>query len=130
MPNYQKHQLSEMEVANELQDTANDLQQELIAEMKANNEATSKHNTAIKWLTIAIVVVGVLTIWSNYNQTGRYAIWGNTTQGTTYVLDTKTSQLWGRSLAGNIYLGTNENPESKAYPLNSTTKSKTANQKK
>ena len=97
---------------------ANNLQQELIAEMKANNEATSKHNTVIKRLTIAIVVVGILTvvlgiltIWANYNQTGRYAFFHSPNNDyDIYVLDTKTSQLWRRAAgAASYYKGTNVN---------------------
>jgi len=102
--------------ANELQKEANKLQQEMIAETKENNTVTSDHNSAIKRLTFFIVLLGtltvllgILTIWTNLNKTGRYAI--STGQGgKTFVLDTKTSQLWIRTTSANAYLGTNENP--------------------
>ena len=96
---------------------ANELQQQMMVMIKANHETTSKHNTAIKRLTIAIVVftavIAISTVLSSCNQTGRYTI-SSVSERTTYVLDTKTSQVWLRTLPLNIYMGTNGNPEHKS----------------
>ena len=97
------------EDANELQDTANTLQQEMIKETKTNNTVTSKHNDAIRWLTIFIVTLSLLTIWTNHNNTGRH-IPIATSGGDVYVLDTKTSELWRRSESGSWFYGTNKKP--------------------
>ncbi len=121
---YQKQQAEAIEAAteelvflhgsigkqNELQNIANKLQQKMINEIETNNRVTSTHNIAIKWLTVAIVVLGVLTIWANYSKTGRYAI--STSQGgKVFVLDTKTNQLWQRTARKNLYFGTNKTPK-------------------
>ena len=105
-----------MERANELQDAANKLEQNKIKEIETNNKVTSTHNTAIRWLTVAIVALGILTIWANYSKTGRYAI-SDGHEGE-YVLNTKTSQLWIRTGSGHsLYLGTNENPAHEVIPI-------------
>ena len=99
--------------ANTLQNEANKLQQEMIAETKENNTVTSKHNSRIKWLTIAIVVLTFVTLLLNWNKTGRYALSTEASglgTNTVFVLDTKTSQLWRRADYGIDYLGTNEKP--------------------
>ena len=80
-----------MNEANELQDTANKLQQKMINEIETNNRVTSTHNKMMRWLTFAIVFLAFITLWTNYNNTGRYAISG--AKGGVYVLNTKTSQL-------------------------------------
>ena len=101
---------------------------EQLEEMKKNNEVTSRHNTVIRCLTGAIVVLALITLgtnlWTNYNKTGRYAITGAGSKGTLYVLDTKTSRLWIRSAQVNICLGTNEDPMIKTVSLPDNTKDK------
>lgn len=57
----------------------------------------------------AVLVVVILLLLSRGKQ-GRYAMTSVSLEGV-YVLDTKTSQVWLRSLQGNVYLGTNENPK-------------------
>lgn len=90
--------------ANELQATANGLQQKMINEIEINNRVTSTHSKVMIGLTAAIVFLGVITFLTNYNKPGRYAI----SDG--YVLDTKTSQFWQRATTEVKYFGTNENP--------------------
>ena len=56
----------------------------------------------------AVLVVVILLLLIRGKQ-GRYAI--STGQGEkTFVLDTKTSQLWLRKTGTSTYLGTNKNP--------------------
>ena len=98
------------DAANTLQNEANKLQQEMIAETKENNTVTSKHNSRIKWLTIAIVVLTFVTLLLNWNKTGRYAV-SSAGRDYAFVIDTKTSQLWVRGPTANVYLGTNEIPK-------------------
>lgn len=101
--------MTEINKANKLQEQLNKLKQEMINQTKANNEMTSKHNKKIRWLTLAIVILGIITIWASYNKTGRYAMSSDDT-GSVFVLDTKTSQVWLRTPRGNNYdWGTNEN---------------------
>ena len=99
-------QVKAMQAANELQATANGLQQKMINQIETNNRVTSTHSKVMIGLTAAIVFLGVITLLTNYNKPGRYAISGQ------YVLDTKTSQLWlrARTETGVAYFGTNENP--------------------
>lgn len=91
--------------ANELQSTANKLQQKMINEIETNNRVTSTHSIVMIALTVAIVFLGVITLLTNLNKPGRYAISGR------YVLDTKTSQFWLRGTSDIVYFGTNENPK-------------------
>lgn len=62
-------------------------------------------------IAYTVLVVVILLMLSRGKQ-GRYAISG--TGDTAYVIDTKTGQLWSRSMIMNLYLGTNENPTFKA----------------
>lgn len=110
MVEFRKQQVIALEKANELQDTANDLQLEMINEIETNNRVTSTHNTAIRWLTVAIVALGILTIWANYSKTGRYAF-SLGQRGGVLILDTKTSQLWGRIDDKMADMGTIKNPK-------------------
>ena len=74
-----------------------------------NTQITSEHYKVMRYLTWAIVFLGAITLWVNYNNSGRYII--SPQEGhLVYVLDTKTSQLWIRSTDANRDLGTNENP--------------------
>lgn len=107
---YQKQQAEAIKAANELKGTANKLQQKMINEMEANNRVTSTHNKMMSWLTVAIVFLACITLFTNYNKTGRYAIATLGPNGV-FVLDTKTSQLWLRTESTNIYLGINKNPK-------------------
>jgi len=109
---YQKQQVEAIKAANELQDTANELQQKMINEIETNNRVTSTHNTVMRWLSAAIVFLAVITLWTNYNKTGRYAVSGVGSHA--FVLDTRTSELWSRGDWEVIYPGTNENPEAKS----------------
>ena len=108
--------------ANVLQEKANILQQKMIGVMERNNDVTSRYNTRMLWLTGAIVFLALITLWTNYNKTGRYAISSMGGANAAFVLDTKTSKLWVRRMSESIYyLGTNETPkriliESKAEP--------------
>jgi len=108
MPNYTELEYKAREKSNELQDTANELQQEMIDEVEKNNRVTSTHNKVMMCLSLAIVFLAGITLWTNYNKTGRYVISGG--KGGVYILDTKTSRLWQRAPSANAYLGTNENP--------------------
>ena len=101
-----------MEDANVLQDTANKLQEEMIEETRKNSKVTAKQNTVIIWLTLAIVVVGVLAVLSNfYNTTGRYVI-SSVGGDAAFILDTKTSEMWFRGPGTSVvHLGTNKNPK-------------------
>lgn len=105
-------QVKAMKAANELQATANGLQQQMINEITTNNRVTSFHSKVMIALTAAIVFLGVITLLTNRNTPGRYAISGSTDGVGVFVLDTKTSQLWRRAktIFGITYLGTNENP--------------------
>jgi hypothetical protein len=105
---YQERQAIAIENANNLQHTANCFQEEMIKEMKTNNRVTSFHSTVMIVLTAAIVFLGVITLLTNRNKPGRYAISGSTNAG--LVIDTKTSRLWLRTAAVTVDLGTNENP--------------------
>jgi hypothetical protein len=95
---------------NELQEDTNKLQQEMINETKTYNRVRTTHNIVMILLTAAIVFLGVITLLTNYNKPGRYSI-ASANLDAVYVLDTKTSRVWLRIVAGNIYLGTNENPK-------------------
>ena len=106
---YQKQQAEAIKAANGCQDTANKLQQKMINEMETNNRVTSTHNKMMRWLSAAIVFLAVITLLTNYNKTGRYAI--SRAGGRMCVLDTKTSRVWMRSAQSNICMGTNENPK-------------------
>lgn len=97
-------QVKTMQAANELQATANGLQQKMIDEIKTNNRVTSTHNKIMIGLTAAIVFLALISLFTNYNKPGRYAM------SDRYVLDTKTSQLWLRATSQATYFGTNENP--------------------
>lgn len=88
----------------ELRKESNEIQRELKEVIKQNYKATIIHNIAMVVLTAIIIV---LTIFTLFNKTGRYAISG--AKVGVYVLDTKTSQLWMRTASANVYLGTNEN---------------------
>jgi len=103
-------QAKTLKEANELQATANGLQQEMIKEIKTNNRVTSMHSKVMIGLTVAIVFLGIITLLTNLNKTGRYAM-TQVDLRAQHVLDTKTSQMWIRSLEGNFDLGTNENPK-------------------
>ena len=63
------------------------------------------------WLIVVFVVLGILTIWANYNQTGRYAFFQNPSGGGLFILDTRTSQIWGRTSTKMVYMGTIKNPK-------------------
>ena len=110
---YQKQQVEVMKDANELQEIANKLQEERIQVIKTNNEVTSAHNTVMRLLTGAIVflaiISAIISLVTNYNKTGRFEI--SSTSGITYILDTKTSELWVRSGGQSVCLGTNKNPK-------------------
>ena len=77
-----------------------------------------KHN--IVYILLIIIIVLLL----GRGKQGRYSL-SSAGDGTmTYVLDTKTSQLWVRSPANvNMYLGTNENPKRERIELASSDKS-------
>ena len=96
------------EKANELQGKANELQKQMIMGIKKNNTETSKHNNAIKWLTLAIVVLTFFTVLSNHNKTGRYTC----VQGSSglIIFDTKTNELWLRDKGKTTYYGTIKKP--------------------
>ena len=66
----------------------------------------------IIYVLLGIIIVLLL----GRDKTGRYIMTTADRTGV-FVLDTKTSQLWGRTLKGNVYFGTNENPEQKAHWL-------------
>ncbi len=62
-----------------------------------------------KHQVVYIVLVVVILLLLSRGKQGRYAI-TSASREAVYVLDTKTSQVWLRSLEGNVCLGTNENP--------------------
>lgn len=64
-----------------------------------------KHNIIIYILLIIIVIL----LFGKGKQ-GRYAL-SSANARMTFVLDTKTSQLWIRSGPRTVYLGTNKNPK-------------------
>ena len=103
-------QVKAMQAANELQATANGLQQQMINEIKTNNRVTSFHSKVMVGLTAAIVFLALISLLTNFNRPGRYEI------SDRYVLDTKTSQLWLRATTDVVYFGTNENPTFEKNP--------------
>ena len=103
---------------------ANEIQKQLVNVIDKNNKVTSTHNKVMRLLSAAIVFLAAITLLTNYNKTGRYAISTADRTGV-YVLDTKTSQLWVRALGGSSFrLGTNKNPEDKPISIKSKDKQK------
>ena len=96
---------------NELQFAANKLQKEMIDVIATNNKETSKHNYWIRWLTGLIVLLTVITVLSNCNQTGRYAITTGNNDNTIWVVDTRNGKVWLRGAQTVVYMGTHKNPE-------------------
>ena len=91
---------------------ANNIQEEL-KEVTKQNYTTTKVHYRVMWVLTAIIALSAIaTFYCNYflNKTGRYAMTSASLEAV-YVLDTKTSQIWLRGLAGNVDLGANENPE-------------------
>ncbi len=102
---------------------ANEIQKQMIDVIDKNNKVTSGHNKLMLWLTGVIVFLTIITLLSNCNKTGRYAIAGG--EGGVYLVNTKTSQLWIRTGSGHsLYLGTNENPAHEVIPLKSKNEQK------
>ena len=65
-----------------------------------------------KSLVVLLLVIVCLSLYTARNN-GRYAgVSGGRSEGC-YVLDTKTSKLWLRSLGVSIYLGTNDKAKKK-----------------
>jgi len=91
---------------------ANNIQEEL-KEVTKQNYTTTKIHYRVMWaLTAIIAISAIATLYCTYflNKTGRYAMTSASLEAV-YVLDTKTSQVWIRSVEGNVDLGTNENPK-------------------
>lgn len=59
---------------------------------------------------LLIIAALFLILWFPNRAVNRYAITGNI-QGTVYVLDTQTGQLWLRKGATSVSLGTNDKPK-------------------
>ena len=68
-------------------------------------EKLKEHKHQVVYTMLVVVILLLLC----RGKQGRYAI--STGQGgQTFILDTKTSQLWLRTTGANAYLGTNKNP--------------------
>lgn len=93
---------------------ANNIQEELKEVTKQNYTTTRKHYRVIGVLTAIIALSAIATFYGNYflNKTGRYAMTSVSPEAV-YVLDTKTSRLWMRTIQkkATFDLGTNENPK-------------------
>ena len=88
-----------------------------MAEVKANEgiqimEKLKEHRHKVIYTVLVVIILLLL----GKGKQERYAL-SSVNERYAYVLDTKTSELWLRALAVNIYLGTNENPMSEAILL-------------
>ena len=78
-------------------------------------EKLKDHKHHIIYILLAIIIVLLLS----RDKAGRYAI--SSTEGGTYVLDTKTSKLLVRVGRRGFYMGTIKNPKFEEIPIESET---------
>jgi len=88
---------------------ANEIQKQLLDVIDNNNKLTSGHNKLMLWLTGVIVFLTIITLFSNYSKKGRYAGFSGQ-RGGFVILDTKTSQMWGRIEDKMVNMGTIKKP--------------------
>ncbi|MBW8015036.1 MAG: hypothetical protein FVQ82_02545 [Planctomycetes bacterium] len=67
-------------------------------------------------LIIIIITLGIALLLSNFTNNERYSV--SSSGNTAFVVDTKTGQLWMRTIGGSFNLGTNEKPTADFININ------------